>query len=873
MAAQYDGRYDEAVSLAEKIVGRLRAEHPPDHTNCALTLIARCIPLPGGERLLKRVAGYWRCAGDPGDTVGVLRALAVGCTEAWGGRDDDLRKTYYDALDAYERWLMLGPTPGPPEPPMGFERFAVKLDAFGRHEEAAALLQRWLTLMQRYLVRAPSGQNWVWGWPSPRLALANASDETRTGLWSLWAQIGSRITPEYEATLDALSSCFVAAAGQAPPGQQTQWCKEAGSHLATMATQLRSPAARARTLETAAGLLAQSGLPQEADRIKKLAASLTEGHATALLLCSLRAATVLADDERWADVEATLGPPLAAPGISTTRDLVDAQLLLAHAKNMLGKGDEAQGLLAAVIRNVALLNPTPAEHVQYVVAIAAETADPNRRLQLLDQARAAATDAGLDILADRLTEQIANISLQTGNLAVTQNALIEVVKRREQSREQLAFDPLLRRQWFADNLQAYRTLLRIAALRNDPELALTCAEQMRARALMDELNWRKVEIGAHLTGPLRERLENLRAARRETCALLQRVLGTGAAEPDLRAPYIPIRGAYIPIRGLGENQQPATAEEVTKLRERLHLLAREEAALEAAVREAVPSYAAASQQEVPEASDLIQRATADTARVVLEYTLCDEGIVVVGLRGAQMPQVLYIEQSAQSLLQRVGDFRAAIQERSVQADELAAELYSTLIGRVEPLITGAKSLWIVADGALQLIPFCALRSPSGSYLIEGVAVATTPSLSLAFGTSRARLTTPTVSALIVAAPETRGETPGELPTKDRRGVYIPIRDGGPGANVLALMASIPLPDALAEGQSVARQIPGAVLVSGQEATKDRVLKEAANCAVLHIATHGYADPDYPEFSGLLLAGGPEQPFTVWTSEEVSLCSL
>jgi CHAT domain-containing protein len=40
--------------------------------------------------------------------------------------------------------------------------------------------------------------------------------------------------------------------------------------------------------------------------------------------------------------------------------------------------------------------------------------------------------------------------------------------------------------------------------------------------------------------------------------------------------------------------------------------------------------------------------------------------------------------------------------------------------------------------------------------------------------------------------------------------------------------------------------------------------------VLHIATHGYADPDFPDFSGLLLAApeDSETPYSVLTAGEV-----
>jgi len=52
----------------------------------------------------------------------------------------------------------------------------------------------------------------------------------------------------------------------------------------------------------------------------------------------------------------------------------------------------------------------------------------------------------------------------------------------------------------------------------------------------------------------------------------------------------------------------------------------------------------------------------------------------------------------------------------------------------------------------------------------------------------------------------------------------------------------------------AKQFAGSTLLTGKEATKDKLLSEGGKCDILHIATHGYADPDVPEFSGVLLAG-------------------
>ena len=43
--------------------------------------------------------------------------------------------------------------------------------------------------------------------------------------------------------------------------------------------------------------------------------------------------------------------------------------------------------------------------------------------------------------------------------------------------------------------------------------------------------------------------------------------------------------------------------------------------------------------------------------------------------------------------------------------------------------------------------------------------------------------------------------------------------------------------------------------------------------MLHIATHGYADPEYPEFSGLLLAGEGANQYDTLTAQEVYMWSL
>jgi CHAT domain-containing protein len=94
------------------------------------------------------------------------------------------------------------------------------------------------------------------------------------------------------------------------------------------------------------------------------------------------------------------------------------------------------------------------------------------------------------------------------------------------------------------------------------------------------------------------------------------------------------------------------------------------------------------------------------------------------------------------------------------------------------------------------------------------------------------------------------------------------------------MAMVALPGAKAEGEAVAKQFAGATLLTGKEATKERLLTEGGKSDLLHIATHGYADPEIPEFSGLLLSSPQShedtkehESYDVLTAQEVFLWNL
>lgn len=87
-----------------------------------------------------------------------------------------------------------------------------------------------------------------------------------------------------------------------------------------------------------------------------------------------------------------------------------------------------------------------------------------------------------------------------------------------------------------------------------------------------------------------------------------------------------------------------------------------------------------------------------------------------------------IEIKATDLAWRVAAMREAIVKREARAPALAQDLYALLLEPVRDYLTSARSLVIVPDAALWSLPFEALRSPTGRYLVQDFAVSYAPSL-------------------------------------------------------------------------------------------------------------------------------------------------
>lgn len=171
-------------------------------------------------------------------------------------------------------------------------------------------------------------------------------------------------------------------------------------------------------------------------------------------------------------------------------------------------------------------------------------------------------------------------------------------------------------------------------------------------------------------------------------------------------------------------------------------------------------------------------------------------------------------------------------------DAPARRLGGLLLGPVGDRMERAERLLVVPDGLLHLLPFAALRDPRSprQYLVERKPVHVVSSVTL-----YTRLARPRSGA---------GGVVG----------FGDPRYPGSGSPVTGLGAAVrsrpltPLPWTRAEVASLDELAPGrAQLWLGAEATEERAKSLDASYRVVHFASHGFLDDDFPLESGLALA--------------------
>jgi CHAT domain-containing protein/tetratricopeptide (TPR) repeat protein len=232
------------------------------------------------------------------------------------------------------------------------------------------------------------------------------------------------------------------------------------------------------------------------------------------------------------------------------------------------------------------------------------------------------------------------------------------------------------------------------------------------------------------------------------------------------------------------------------------------------------------QRELPAGSVLVEYAVfrwfnvhytrydqAFEGRKVVAYVLRDRGDpVMVNLGDAGLVEA------------EIGRLRrAASNPKSTDVADAARAVDALLFEPLLPHIGKAEHVLVAPDGALNLVPWAALRSKQGKWRVQTHDVTVVSS-----GRDLLRMKT--------KAPPRSGPLVIGNPTYDYGAAATPA--DGSRAMDLGSITFRPLPGTDEETREVTKTLPEAELVVGTDAT-ERALKQAQGPNILHVATHGF----------------------------------
>jgi tetratricopeptide (TPR) repeat protein len=451
--------------------------------------------------------------------------------------------------------------------------------------------------------------------------------------------------------------------------------------------------------------------------------------------------------------------------------------------------------------------------------------------------------------ATRVASQasLARLDAEAGRLATAQQRIETALALIESERAAIP-DPQLRTTYFASQRAYYDLYVDVLMRRHarSPRegyaaRALEAAERARARALVDLVVSRRIDLAPKVDASLAAALRDAEDARRELAWRL----------------------AQLPADA-GEDKRDT-------LREAIDRAERELDAARGRVRDADPRYAALAQPAPLDAAAVQRDLDADTA--VIEYWLGETRGVAWRITRDRIDTIVLpprarIDAEADALRARLHAPGAAAADTSIAAlderrradDTKTLELAAGLGERVLPRAWrgGVRRLVIVADGKLQLVPF-ALFAPDAD-----VATVYAPSLTTLREIRGRPRGAPDRAYAVIADPVFRADDPRLPASPPANDAVAAWRSAAP----LDLTALPRLRETRREAQSIAalRATPEPWVVTDFAANRRDVLAaDWSRYAGVHFATHALVDPRNPELSGIVLSlydrdGRPDDGF-------------
>jgi len=249
-------------------------------------------------------------------------------------------------------------------------------------------------------------------------------------------------------------------------------------------------------------------------------------------------------------------------------------------------------------------------------------------------------------------------------------------------------------------------------------------------------------------------------------------------------------------------------------------------------------------ERVFDAKIRIELANQRSDAVFVEYALLPDTLAmwIASSRGWRSYAVGVRRDSVAQLVDR---FTREMGDSSVDTTSARARLFDLLVAPFASQLAAGGEIVVVPDRELARVPFAVLwNRGTGRYLLEDYRVRTLPSAAFLLAASKTSSRESRSSALVIGDPKLDTAMAAELP---------------------------PLPGASREAAQVAQLYRKPQLLTGAEASRDRVLELLPKYGVFHFAGHAVANGDQPELSYLALGSQrPEEEGTVHAGEIAKL---
>ncbi len=348
-------------------------------------------------------------------------------------------------------------------------------------------------------------------------------------------------------------------------------------------------------------------------------------------------------------------------------------------------------------------------------------------------------------------------------------------------------DPSLKALFMEDKLRIYERMIQLLyKMQRTPE-ALHYLERARARVMLDMLAEKALSS--------KNKEENELLAQ-------ERALRSQIDEVSMKQEEMALNEAQAPEEEVSEDQEPEKP-----ISELERLQAQHRAILEKIekLNAELASLVTINPLKAGEIQGLL-----DGDTVLLEYFMGMESRFIF-LVTRDKVMMVPLKTDLKNLFQRIREFRVRAVE-GITLDRLLSkiyekplsELYEILIQPIEREISGKKNLVIVPHGMLHYLPFQALLSKEGKYLIESFSISYLPS----------------ATVLKYARAKNKG---------NRVDLFA---IGNPATGLS------PLPSAEVEVREVSAFFENKLVLTGQQATKTSVKGQGPNYDMMLLSTHG-----------------------------------